>query len=122
MKISQIPEKEFNINKQTHPHLADVLEMYIADDKYIIYISEPNNQVHLRVKRIDNLRIEENWFDILQEIKNNIFGKDRIAIMIFPKQEDLINGSHTYHLWLIENNMPISKYVPNLKDLYQYAL
>ena len=35
----------------------------------------------------------------LQEIKNDLFGKDVIAIEVYPKQDQFWDGSNTYHIW-----------------------
>lgn len=36
-----------------------------------------------------------------QRIKNEIFGKESIAIEIFPKEMDLIDKANMYHLWVL---------------------
>lgn len=33
-------------------------------------------------------------------IKNELFGEDRFAIEVYPKQENLIDSSDVYHLWV----------------------
>ena len=33
-------------------------------------------------------------------IKNELFGEDRFAIEIYPKQDRLVDVTDTYHLWV----------------------
>ena len=51
----------------------------------------------------------------MQEIKNDLLGKDTIAIEVYPKECDFKDGSNTYHLWTWKDIK-----VPNLLGLYQY--
>ncbi len=55
---------------------------------------------------------ERHWYD-LQGIKNFFFGRDSIAVEIFPKHKDLVDGQNQTHLWKIpsENH----HLLPNLK-------
>ena len=102
------------INTKTHPHLASVTKYWQSKDKkYEVMFDEINGFKHLRIRRFDNKPIRN--FMVIQEIKNDLLGKDVIAVEIFPKQSDFIDGSNTYHLWTWDG---IS--VPNLKELYQY--
>lgn len=47
---------------------------------------------HLLIQRIDNQPIH-NYMD-LQEIKNNLLGEDVVAVEIYPKKDDLMNGAN----------------------------
>lgn len=97
-----------------HPHLQSVSRCWqTTDGIYHILYDEIDGYKHLRIIRRDNKSIH-NYMD-LQQIKNDLLGDDAIAIEVFPKSKDFINGSNTYHLWSWDN---IS--VPNLSKLYQY--
>lgn len=37
---------------------------------------------------------------IKQEIKNELFGRDRVAIEVFPDENRLVDATDTYHLWV----------------------
>jgi len=41
-------------------------------------------------------------------IKNELFGEDRFAIEVYPKQDRLVDVTDTYHLWVFDKklNMP----------------
>jgi hypothetical protein len=36
----------------------------------------------------------------LPRIKDEIFGKDRMAVQVYPRQVDLIDAADMYHLWV----------------------
>lgn len=38
---------------------------------------------------------------IKQEIKNELFGEDRVAIEVFPEESKLVDATDTYHLWIL---------------------
>jgi hypothetical protein len=83
------------------------------DGIYDILFDEIRGFKHLRICRIDRKPIH-NFMD-MQEIKNDLWGEDVIAIEVYPKQSDFKNGSNTYHLWTWSGI-----YVPNLAQLYEY--
>lgn len=97
-----------------YPHLKNVTKYFEADDKYQVLYDEINGFKHLRIRRFDDKPIC-NFMD-MQEIKNHLLGKDIVAIQIFPKQDDFVDGSNTYHLWTLGDVT-----LPNLKDLYTYG-
>ena len=53
---------------------------------------------------------------ILQEIKDDLLGADVSAIEIFPKKDDLCNGSNTRHLWTWKDIV-----LPNLTNMKGYS-
>ena len=102
------------INRDTRPHLCAVSKCWQTEDgKYDILFDEVGGFKHLRISRIDNKSIH-NFMD-MQEIKNDLWGEDTVAVEVYPKQHDFKNGSNTYHLWTWNNIM-----VPNLAELYKY--
>ncbi len=44
---------------------------------------------------------------VKQEIKNEIFGKKRIAIEIFPTERNKVDVSDVYHLWILPEGFVI---------------
>lgn len=102
------------LNIETHPHLEHVSKCWqTVDGKYDILYDKMGKYQHLRIQRIDGEPIHK-YMD-LQEIKNDLFGEDVVAIEVYPKQSDFRNGSNTYHIWAwygIE--------APNLSKLYKY--
>lgn len=53
---------------------------------------------HLAIRRHDGTEIL-GW-DILQRIKNEIVGRDRIAVEVFPAADDLVNEANMRHLFV----------------------
>ena len=43
-----------------------------------------------------------------QQIKNELFGENRVAIEVFPKESKLVDVMNVYHLWVFDKsfNMP----------------
>ena len=111
---------QVSFDKETHPHLHLVKKSYRTNcGKY--YILEDEVVVngdpwkHLRVSRTDNKPIH-NYMDLLQ-IKHDLIGGDKVAIEVYPKKSEFVNGSNTYHLWSPVDDALI---VPNLIKLYKY--
>ena len=102
------------INTETHPHLVHVTKCWeTTDGKYSILYDKVNGYEHLRVSRVDDKPIH-NYMD-LQEIKNDLFGDDVVAVEIYPRKSDFTDGSNTYHLWAWAHR------TPNLAEIYKYA-
>lgn len=53
---------------------------------------------HLAIRTVSNL--EPKWAE-LQRIKNELFGEDRSAVQVYPKQSRLIDEADMYHLWIM---------------------
>lgn len=118
-----------SINKETHPHLKDVNNIQIVEEEivfdpdlnlpsifhelYMVLKSDLDKCTHIRIRRLDKQPIH-NW-EHIQKIKNHILGEETIAIEVYPKQSQLINGSNTYHLFTWSGIA-----VPDLKSLYTY--
>lgn len=83
--------------------------------RYLISLSNIAGFVHVRIRHQMNFKIED--FQLFQEIKNLVLGKDAIAVQVYPKDSDLVDGSNTYHLWTWRG---IEGEVPNLRDMPRY--
>lgn len=46
-------------------------------------------------------------WSVKQEIKNEIFGENRVAIEIFPKQKSLVDICDVYHLWVFPKDFEL---------------
>ncbi len=103
------------IDFDIHPHLAKVSKIW-DDGTYIIMYDRISGYEHLRIRRKDDKPIHS-YMDI-QRIKNDLLGKDIVAIEIYPKQKNFVNGSNTYHLWTWDNIDEFA--MPDLLTLYNY--
>ncbi len=57
----------------------------------------PENRAHLIIRRLDKQPIH-NW-QHFQEIKNALLGPECEAVEIYPKESQLVDEKHHYHLW-----------------------
>jgi len=102
---------------KAQPHfkgLNTVYEGIVGKTKYMVLCSKIENYIHIRVHRDDDKPICD--FMDMQEIKDLVIGKDKVAIQVFPKTKDMIDNGNTYHLW----HWPDMN-VPNLNELYDYG-
>ncbi len=44
---------------------------------------------------------------VKQEIKNEVFGENRLAIEVFPKQKNLVDAMDIYHLWVFPKDFEL---------------
>ena len=71
----------------------------------MIYTKQWGNVEHVTITRITEELINAGgtaligWNEKMM-IKNELFGEDRFAIEVYPKQEYLVDGTDTYHLWV----------------------
>lgn len=70
----------------------------------------------LSIKRLDKEPIRS-W-SILQDIKNQIVGKDRLAIEIYPRQQNVTDTANIYHLWVAVRDF--EKLMEQYADLIPY--
>lgn len=56
-------------------------------------------------------------WNVKQEIKNELWGKDRIAIEIFPTEKNLVDVQDTYHLWIMPKGFKIPFGIHPTKDV-----
>lgn len=36
-----------------------------------------------------------------QRIKNELFGKEKVAVEVFPKESELVDEANMYHIWIL---------------------
>lgn len=54
-----------------------------------------------------NLRSTDISWAEKQRIKNELFGVERIAIEVFPKESELVDAANLYHIWVLPNEFKI---------------
>jgi hypothetical protein len=68
----------------------------------------------LAIKRTDRQPIRS-W-RVLQDIKNEIAGRERIAVEIYPAESRVIDTANIYHLWVFEEGYgPVVSLGPPVK-------
>ena len=75
-----------------------------------------------------NKTLEEQWnemssdgsrdipWNIKQEIKNELWGEDRLAIEVFPQESHLIDAQDCYHLWIMPKGFKMPFGIHPFKD------
>ena len=114
MSLIKIP---ISAETRAQSHLKGLKMMYsgiVGKTKYIVLYSDIDKYIHIRIHRKDNRAIC-NYMD-MQEIKDLLIGKNKVAVQVFPKSSDMVNNGNTYHLFSWKDIE-----APNLKDLYTYA-
>jgi len=77
-------------------YTGDVEETkYYKTDEYIICEETDRNQI--TIFRKDNMSVES-WYD-MWNIKNKIWGDEVLAVEIYPKRSELIDGCNQRHLF-----------------------
>ena len=79
------------------PHLSDDIFIQPALVGHITYLS---------IKRHDREPIHD-WRD-LQEIKNQIVGREHLAYEIYPPESLLYDTANQYHLWVMNEPVDVS--------------
>ena len=78
-------------------------EECFLNNRYSVQVSDDETSwgtvVHLWVRRhVDGM--PRRWSD-LQRIKNEIIGKERVAIEVFPPESELHDSADMSHLWVL---------------------
>lgn len=81
---------------------GDLDRCYRLDRKYVVMSRLINTKIgtveHFCIRNRDNTDIS--WAE-KQRIKNDLAGRKRTAIEIFPSEDRLIDEAGMYHLWIL---------------------
>jgi hypothetical protein len=89
-----------NSTYQVHVANKTETEEMILDEKY-----KNIGMTYLSIKRIDKEPIHD-WRD-LQEIKNQLCGKDREGMEIYPREDRVVDTANQYHLFVFPKDYRI---------------
>lgn len=64
-----------------------------------------DGMLHLSIHRKDRRRLRD-WRH-LQQMKNEVAGRDRWAVEVFPPETKLVDTSNEYHLWVLPEGEPL---------------
>jgi hypothetical protein len=78
-----------------------------SNNRYVVMINDHawiNDQpaIKVMIQRHDDQPIEGHWRE-LQNIKNELFGREACAIEFYPPESELEDVANIYWLWLVEN-------------------
>ena len=73
----------------------------MANDLYAVLCrpvqTDAGEVIHCAIRTASHL--EPPWRD-KQRIKNELFGKERVAVEVMPPEEKLVDGADMYHIWV----------------------
>jgi hypothetical protein len=59
--------------------------------------------IHAGVASLSGIR--PTWYE-LQRIKDDLFGPEKTAVEIYPPQQEIVDGSDMFHLWVLPDALP----------------
>lgn len=71
------------------------------NDTYQVAVREHEHVVHLSIKRTDRKPCHD-WRD-LQEIKNQIVGRECEGVELYPAESRLVDSANQFHLWCVKD-------------------
>ncbi|WP_336770535.1 DUF7694 domain-containing protein [Bacillus bombysepticus] len=84
------------------------LDRSYSNGKYAVMIRSVKTEwgvvEHACIRNAANTDIP--WKD-KQKIKDELFGKERTAIEVFPKQSELVDEANMYHIWVLPEGMDL---------------
>lgn len=60
--------------------------------------------IHLKIRRKDGKSIRTTW-DVIQNIKNEICGKDVTVIEVYPATDSVVNEANVRHFFVIQEGV-----------------
>jgi hypothetical protein len=74
----------------------------MANDLYVVLcrplLTRDGDVIHCAIRTISNL--EPPWRD-KQRIKNELFGRERVAVEMMPAMSKLVDEADMYHMWVM---------------------
>lgn len=110
-QFALVPDSVRRPGWMTRAYLNNHYCVMVQDDARL---RDGTKAIRALVQRHDNEPIDNHWAE-LQQIKNELFGRETIAIEYYPRQSELIDQANIYWLWIVpENKLPL----PELRTLY----
>lgn len=78
---------------------AGVTEVWKNNCYIVQFIPYPDGMLRLMVTVNDGSPVRS-WAD-LQRIKNELVGRERTAVEVFPPDSELVDEARVYHLWVL---------------------
>jgi hypothetical protein len=116
-------EREFPSNHPLRPQFpSDRGERWrpvaFLNNKYAVQISDVQTEwgevIHLWVRRHDDKQ-PHCWRE-LQRIKNELVGKERLAVEVFPAKSKLVDSANMAHLWVLPEGFDLPFTLHGLPD------
>ena len=109
-------QKEFGIYSGEWMPLLD--RCWESDDGYTAMSRQIRTDwgtvEHVTIQRLGGMG-DVPWA-VKQEIKDELFGRDRTAIEVFPSKKNLVDVCDVYHLWVLPKDFRIPFGIHPLRD------
>ena len=87
---------------------AASVAVYVSDTGYQVIVAEAfpfvsgwPDMIHLSIRNEDRSALID-WRD-LQEIKNDLVGKENEGVQLFPADSRLVDQANQFHLWVLKD-------------------
>jgi hypothetical protein len=80
-------------------------ETWMNDLYVVIAKSLPHGATHLSIRRVDRKPCRD-WRHF-QEIKNQLCGKEREGLELYPAESRLVDTANQYHLWVMPEGVKL---------------
>lgn len=112
-ELIEFRPNQFDIDR--YPHFTTAERCWKNEDIEVL-LNHVGTFTHLKIHMRDDSKIF--GFYLLQHVKDAILGQNVAAIQIFPRSDDLVDGSNTYHLWTWDR---MEEQLPNLHEMCRYS-
>jgi len=108
--LNQSPTKfeQIDLSKHTHPFW---MTRAFRNNRYTVMIQDDHptskgTAIRCMIQNHFDKPINGHWREI-QDIKNEIFGKESEAVEFYPKESELVDDHNIYWIWIFpENHLP----------------
>ncbi len=80
--------------------------------------------IQIKVDQSDGIMFHDNSTyvntELIQNVKDTLFGENRFAIQVYPKKEHLVDIMNIYHIFVFDKNVKDPFVIPNEDDLEIY--
>ena len=97
----------WTVIKRPYPHAIGWLGQCdaVKNDVFCVLTRRIPGALHLAIASLSGNR--PSWPEA-QRIKNELAGDDVMAVEIYPRECDVVDGADMYHLWALEKPLPIN--------------
>ncbi|WP_372934962.1 DUF7694 domain-containing protein [Mariniphaga sediminis] len=108
-KKFKLPAGKFSpvdLNIREHPHW---MTRAFINNRYVVMINDNAKTTHgtairAMVQRHDDTPIPNHWRE-MQNIKNELFGGETIAVEYYPRESELTDDHNIYWMFIYPNNI-----------------
>jgi hypothetical protein len=109
-KRKRKPEGKFeSVNLTDGRYVPRGMTRAFANNRYIVMIydnakTDKGPAIQALIQTVDDKPIEKHWSEI-QRIKNEIFGRETMAIEYFPPESELQDLHNIYWIWIFPDGV-----------------